>query len=518
MSIWHEDKQLKTRAKSLLLQGLSYKQIADKLNEEFGYSLSRSAVRHACKYYFPEMAKQNVVTYMEKSGAVLWTEEMVELLKECYKTGTDYEKIAKTLSVGCGKDISADSVRMAINRYMPDDVVVKVNTRKADQAQKEGKTINIFKEIERDKAVTKLKMENQILNRKYSSVLKEQILQENILKIVRENLQALEPVPSPEKLVFSEDLEKSIEAAVLLISDTHIGEIVSAAETGGISQYDFATFQYRAQYLAEVVIDILKNKLTGYNISELVIPMLGDMVSGIIHDELVESAEDTVIEWVTGGALIFAQLLQELAQEYNIFCPCVVGNHGRMTQKIRFKRRYVNWDYVFYTMLSVMLKDQPNIRFEIPESFYTLQTIEGFNFLFLHGDNIRSWQGIPWYGIQRANDRMSELLNSKDKIIDYVIMGHFHNLGILDRVHGGQLILNGSFIGANEYSIGSLFRSNQPKQLLFGVHPRKGKTFSYDINLKNAPMNKGLRYQYKKHTSLSDQVRETVNYAKFNES
>jgi len=505
MGLWEDNKELMKRTKQLLSKAMNYKEISEQLNKEFGSEItSRSSVRHACKYYFPDLAEQSVNKYMEIKNVVRWTEEMLESLKKYYKDGMTTDKIADALNEEFDKNMGENAVRCAVARYITDDIIEKVNQQKAE------KEVDIPEAIERDKVVTRLMMENQLLARKYKTVIKEEVLQENILNVVREHVQTLKPVPVPKKLNCKDLAEKSVETAVLLVSDTHIGEIVSAEETGGISQYDFSVFQYRMQYLAEVVVDILKNKLTGYKIDELVIAMLGDIVSGIIHDELVESAEDTVIEWVTGGAIVFAQFLQELAQEYSsIVCPCVIGNHGRMSQKIRFKKRYVNWDYVFYQMLSMMLVNQPNIKFIIPKSFYYLHQIEGHNFLFLHGDNIRSWQGIPWYGIQRANDRLAELLNSKEKIIDYIAMGHFHNLGVLDRVHGGQLILNGSFIGANEYSIGSMFRSNQPKQYLFGVHSRKGKTFSYDINLKNAPM-KDLRYYYNKSEQLADQVREKI--------
>jgi len=166
-----------------------------------------------------------------------------------------------------------------------------------------------------------------------------------------------------------------------------------------------------------------------------------------------------------------------------------------MHRKPRFKNRYVNWDYVAYQFLSLLLKDQKNITFNLPKSFWHLQEINGKRFLFLHGDNINSYNGIPWYGINRTIAQFKELLEAKQQRFDYICMGHFHQRNILDRVTG-ELILNGSLIGGNEFVIGKMFTSGEASQHLGGVHHKRGTTWNYKIRVQYAPTEGEPAYTY----------------------
>ena len=67
---------------------------------------------------------------------------------------------------------------------------------------------------------------------------------------------------------------------------------------------------------------------------KLVVPMLGDMISGDIHDELAITNVGNNLDQMIYGAHVIAQSLIRLAANFEeVFVPCVVGNHGRMTKK-----------------------------------------------------------------------------------------------------------------------------------------------------------------------------------------
>jgi hypothetical protein len=130
-----------------------------------------------------------------------------------------------------------------------------------------------------------------------------------------------------------------------------------------------------------------------------------------------------------------------------------------------------------------MMRNNPRITFDIPKSFWTIKGIGGLNFLALHGDNIKGWNGIPWYGIQRAVYKLTELLGSNNKQFDICCLGHFHNAGVVSRTKG-EIMLNSSIIGGNEYSVGGLFASTEPSQTFFGVNPKHRRvTWKFNINL-----------------------------------
>lgn len=350
------------------------------------------------------------------------------------------------------------------------------------------------KEILLDKKIKTLELENSILKNKYATAIKNSNVQDNLIEVVRQNIKAFPAIALPKPIIPKGDITK--ETMLLLLSDLHIGEVVASPEVNGINEYNINIMRHRLAFLADHIIDIKTNKLMGYQFDKLVIGGLGDFVSGIIHQELIETGEGNVAEWTLGGAFVIAQFIREMAQAFSeVEFVGIVGNHGRLTQKPRFKQRYVNWDYFLYQILSLLLANQPNVKFHIPQSFWTLYDINGKSFLFLHGDNVNSYASIPWYGIERTVAKLKELLEAKNQQFDYVCMGHFHNRNILDRVKG-ELIINGSLIGGNEYSIGKLFTSSLASQHLCGVHRKYGTSFSYKIRVQYAPTDGEPRYVY----------------------
>ena len=273
------------------------------------------------------------------------------------------------------------------------------------------------------------------------------------------------------------------ESVVALVSDYHIGERVDFEETGGLNQYDFDTFCRRWQYHVDGIGGICLGKLTGYDFPELRIFALGDMVSGIVHDELVETSDGTLMDWLIDGASVIAQGIRQLAAEFpNVRVDWHFGNHGRVTQKVRFKRRWVNYDYLMGHMVGLHLADQPNVEFVNHKSFWSLADVQGHGVLNLHGDNIKGWNGLPAYGINRAVGNLQALLQQRNHRFQYVNLAHFHQTALIERMDC-DVILNSSAIGANEFSIGALFAGAKPRQVIYGMHPDKGQTWLYRLDL-----------------------------------
>lgn len=364
----------------------------------------------------------------------------------------------------------------------------------------ESKTI-----VKKDIEISRLQAEKKILTKKYQQAIKASSTQEVILDYLNNHIQAFPEVVSP-KPGSAQNTASSEEELILNLGDIHAGEVVRAEEMNDLNEYNFNIATHRLKALADSVIDIAKNKLSGYTFRKLHILGLGDWISGTIHEELVETADGNVIEWTMNLAYVVAQMIRELATEFEeIEFVGVIGNHGRLHRKPRFKARYVNWDYVCYQMLSALLAKQKNVKCTIPKSFWHIHTVNNHNFLLIHGDNINSSLGIPWYGIQRMVANLKELLASKDQHFDYIMLGHFHNYGLLDRVKG-ELIINGSLIGGNEYSVGKMFTSSEACQHFCGVHPKRGMTFRYKINVQHIDTTGEVPYKYVEDMTLGSLV------------
>jgi hypothetical protein len=333
--------------------------------------------------------------------------------------------------------------------------------------------------VERDSELDRLRQKVAELNAKYQHSIRDSQLEDTICERIEGRLPLLPPVPAP---TFSPRGGGRPESVVALFSDYHIGEVVSLEETGGLNAYDFDIFTRRLQYHTDAIGGICFGKLTGYDFPELVVVGLGDMVSGVIHEELVETSDSTLMDWLIDGAYLFAQSIRQLAAEFpSVRVEWHFGNHGRISQKVRYKRRWVNFDFLLGHMISLHLKAQQNIVFRNHKSFWSLTDVQNHKLLNLHGDNIRGWQGIPAYGINRAVGNLSALLKGRHSF-DVVNLGHFHQTALLERMDC-DVVLNGSAIGGNEYSYGALFAGSKPRQIVYGMHPERGRTWLYALDL-----------------------------------
>ena len=526
---WNKDGVIFKRLMQLVRakgDDVPHKKVAEILSEEFGISCTENAVKGVlfrCRIdntkKISDVDRMTAYKTNNKSTVFSWTEDRISFLKKAYGELGHYGSVAGQFYDMLGVKVSVDQIRRAVYKYMTtkereEADLARFQIKKAGQMEAEMEEreeeveIPIEEHISKDKEIMRVKAQRDLAARKYEALLKDQIFMEHIIEMVREVIVAMPRVTAPTLPKSSKGKPKLAEKAVLMLSDAHVGEVVDIEQTRGIAEYNFDIFRRRMEYLGDRVIDLLKNKLKGYDFEEIHIAMLGDIISGNIHEELQTTNEYTAIESVHGAAIIVSQFLMDIARQFpKVVVPCVIGNHGRMVGKPQAKNRYVNWDYVFYNMVDALLQNQPNIQMIIPKSFYLIHKIFDFNVLMMHGDyGINGgFAGIPFYGVQRASFRLNELLSKEEELLDLIMMGHFHSLTTLDRVHGGSILMNGSIIGGTEYSVGKMFTSNQPKQMLLGIHPEKGKTWSYDINLSFAPVSGPCRYKYNNKSTLVSQ-------------
>lgn len=273
------------------------------------------------------------------------------------------------------------------------------------------------------------------------------------------------------------------EEIVLLLSDIHYGEKVMSEAMLDSNCYDTEIAKQRLINWFNAVRSIL-NKLSGYNHQKINLFLLGDMVNGMIHEELKSGISE--VDQVLELAEIISQIILELSKEYEIEVCCVVGNHGRMTKKPSFKNKYNNFDYLVYKFIEVRCANLPNVNFNIPKAGMLIKEINGHNFLLRHGDcKTQSFAGIPFYGIQRASAKITQTIAYlKDLFIHYEVLGHFHTTNALEKV-GGAIIMNGTLKGGDEFALESMLSATEAKQTIFGCHREHGVTWRFDVHCGN---------------------------------
>ena len=272
----------------------------------------------------------------------------------------------------------------------------------------------------------------------------------------------------------------------LFASDFHWGENVDPNQIGGVNQFSVAIAHDRLRTMISVTTDLLRNHISckgGY--PGIVFALGGDMVSGDIHEELMATNEAEIMKIVIDlyGALVWA--IKALADEFGkVFIPCVSGNHGRNTHKIRAKgRNFTSFDWLLYQFLAKHFESDKRITFFIPDGPDALYSVMGHKYLLTHGDQFRGGDGmIGALGpIIRGDHRKRSRNGQIGMQYDTLLMGHWHQL-----IQRQRLIVNGSLKGYDEYAFSNNFGYEPPRQALWLTHPQHGITFSAPVHLERA--------------------------------
>jgi hypothetical protein len=137
-------------------------------------------------------------------------------------------------------------------------------------------------------------------------------------------------------------------------------------------------------------------------------------------------------------------------------------------------------------MIQQRLSAHTNVDFEIAENGWLLYHIPGaesYRHVLIHGDEARSWMSIPWYGFERAGQRLESMLGS---VIDYVHAGDKHTEARWAN-NRMEFLINGSWVGGSDLSVRRMLRVSRPVQNLFFCHPQRGVVSHYPIQLDTLP-------------------------------
>jgi hypothetical protein len=277
--------------------------------------------------------------------------------------------------------------------------------------------------------------------------------------------------------------EAKEEDVMAMMSDLHIGAEHSLEETGGISKFNFDLLCKRISNYQYALRDIVELHSKMYPLRNLHVSCLGDIVAGDnssgewSQNYITMPIVDQVIE---GYAKIRDMLAYWLSIFETITFYGVRGNHGR-TGKRGVEKDYSNYDYLCYKFLQEAFRNNPRIKFVVPKTWWILANIKGHKFLMVHGDDINS--GTP--PVKKLGDFEAKMAGILDENPQYTLAGHFHNTAELG-TNRGSLLINGSFVGGDIYSLKTVHANTRPEQTIFGINQSRGKTWKYNIDLDDA--------------------------------
>jgi len=268
--------------------------------------------------------------------------------------------------------------------------------------------------------------------------------------------------------------KKSKEDMIVLISDVHVGKKTTS--------YDIDTFRRRLDTLKHKILSITKLHRNTSDVKNLHILLLGDILDGeTIYPGQPFGIDASIIYQLKIAIEEFIRFFIELSKSYEtIYIHAVPGNHGRAG---KYNAKSTNYDLLFYFTLEGSLTPiVNNVKFIMPEpeNKYLVTTIKKHKFMLIHGDGIKMYNGVPFYGITWKGKRWK---GSIDRDIEYLVLGHFHTPNSGFQENDLEYIMNGTFVSDDDYGIEGLGLKSAPAQLILGINEKHGITWRYIIEL-----------------------------------
>jgi len=264
--------------------------------------------------------------------------------------------------------------------------------------------------------------------------------------------------------------ESKAACPIILASDWHVEEPVHPAHVNGMNEYSVAIAKRRAARFVEGVLWLLDTHRSGATIDEAVLGLLGDFITGWIHEELKsgnamspsEASEVMldILRWVIGEILKRAKLRR-------LRVICSRGNHGRITQKT-----YINaaartsFEWLMYRVLAKFFDGDRRVTFTIEDGYHTYVPVYDKVLRFHHGDAVTYQGGVGGLTIPL---RKSIARWNRARRADIDFMGHYHQL-----LYGGDFVVNGSLIGWNDYAAWIGASPEPPQQAFVLIRPGRG--------------------------------------------
>ncbi len=343
--------------------------------------------------------------------------------------------------------------------------------------KKEKKRLDDYEKIKIETESQKHKEEKVKITQKYNSALQVISKLQKEIDIVRD---IKEHQPNIFNIVIKESTHTSEATANMIMSDFHCEETIDPQAVNNLNEYNLTIAKKRAITFFHGGLRLTEIQRTGVKIDNLVLGLLGDMISGNIHDDLKENNSLSATE-----ALLFIQdiiisgiefLLKE-GKFKKIYVICKFGNHSRTTKEPRYSTDYKNnYEWLMFHQIKKYFEKEKRLEIIVPISYHYYFQIYNYKIRYHHGESIRYQGGVG--GITIPVNKSIAQWNKSVPGVYLDCFGHFHQL-----FDGGNFICNGSGIGYNTYAIREKFSFEPPRQAFFLIDKKRGKTISCPIYL-----------------------------------
>lgn len=270
----------------------------------------------------------------------------------------------------------------------------------------------------------------------------------------------------------------STATAIVIASDWHVEEEVRPETINGRNRYNLDIAKRRAEAFFDRALRMIRHQSQHVKIETLVLGLLGDFISGNIHEELLETCLLQPVDASVYAMELIGAGIQMLLEnsELQLVIPCKVGNHSRITRRIHHATETGNALETFiYAGLRSKFSNTDRAKFIIDESYHTYIDVGNRVVRMHHGHNVLYYGGVGGLTIP-VNKSIAQWDKTERAHLD--CFGHFHTYH-----PGRKWICNGSLIGFSPYAIAIKADYEPPMQAMTLLDHKRGVTVQIPIML-----------------------------------
>ena len=235
------------------------------------------------------------------------------------------------------------------------------------------------------------------------------------------------------------------------------------------NEYSLAICEERFNKLLDMVIEYIQY----HEINRLHIVELADSVQGILRLTDLKLNETSVVEATITVSRLIAGFLNTLsAYCYIDYYHTPTSNHSQLRQ-IGSKASELaleDMEYVIGNYIHDMLIDNNRVSVHLNDGYdYIEIPIFDFNIMAMHGHTIKN-----------LDTALRDLSATHRKLIDYIIVGHFHNGKVIPgnehESHDTEVLMCPSFQGTDPYAFNKLGKSSKAACKIFVFDRKYGCT------------------------------------------
>lgn len=265
--------------------------------------------------------------------------------------------------------------------------------------------------------------------------LKRNLIRDNaVIEIIKEELGKVDfsnieftPVVIP---------ELSVKDMVACLSDLHYGAIVEI----GDNEYN----QDIAERLILEYADKILLMAEEENVETIHVVGLGDIVEhATMRNSNTFTAESHWSDQVVSVSKIIVKFLTKLSKYTNVTYSAIAGNHDRISGNKNDNLYGDSAVNISNSIVEIAVSSNDRIEFIPTEPYHHIKEVNGFNFLFVHGDQTKI----------KSPDVLGQMSLLHGVNFDALLSGHIHHYTVREVGNNKYVATFGSIKGSDDFSM-----------------------------------------------------------------